>query len=55
MPLALTGADGDFIRAKKRPVKTIDYGFAGDLLRDLSIRKTLANCLMAASPLFLCA
>jgi acetylglutamate kinase len=29
--LALTGADGDFIRAKKRPVKTIDYGFAGDI------------------------
>ncbi|MET3979911.1 acetylglutamate kinase [Mucilaginibacter sp. UYP25] len=29
--IGLTGADGDFIRAKKRPVKTIDYGFAGDL------------------------
>jgi acetylglutamate kinase len=29
--LGLTGADGNFIRAKKRPVKTIDYGFVGDL------------------------
>ena len=29
--IGLTGADGDFIRARKRPVKTIDYGFAGDL------------------------
>lgn len=32
--IGLTGADGDFIRAKKRPVKTIDYGFAGDLSED---------------------
>lgn len=29
--IGLTGADGDFIRAKIRPVKTIDYGFVGDL------------------------
>jgi len=29
--IGLTGADGDFIRAKKRPVKTVDYGFVGDL------------------------
>jgi acetylglutamate kinase len=29
--IGLTGADGDFIRAKKRPVKTIDYGFVGDI------------------------
>jgi acetylglutamate kinase len=29
--IGLTGADGDSIRAKKRPVKTIDYGFVGDL------------------------
>jgi acetylglutamate kinase len=34
--IGLTGADGDFIRAKKRPVVTIgnadvDYGFVGDL------------------------
>jgi acetylglutamate kinase len=29
--LGLTGADGDLIRTKKRPVKTIDYGFVGDM------------------------
>ena len=29
--IGLTGADGNFIRAKKRSVKTIDYGFVGDL------------------------
>jgi acetylglutamate kinase len=29
--IGLTGADGDFIRTKKRPVKTIDYGFVGDI------------------------
>ncbi len=29
--IGLTGADGNFIQAKKRPVKTIDYGFVGDL------------------------
>ena len=43
--IGLTGADGDFIRAKKRPVKTIDYGFAGDLfegsINPESIKKLL--------------
>ena len=29
--VGLTGADGNAIRAVKRPVKTIDYGFAGDV------------------------
>ena len=29
--IGLTGADGNAIRAKKRPVKDIDYGFVGDL------------------------
>lgn len=29
--IGLTGADGDFIRTKKRPVKTVDYGFVGDI------------------------
>ena len=29
--IGLTGADGNFIRTKKRPVKTIDYGFVGDV------------------------
>lgn len=30
--IGLTGADLDMIRAVKRPVKTIDYGFVGDIL-----------------------
>jgi acetylglutamate kinase len=29
--IGLTGADGNFIRTQKRPVKTIDYGFVGDI------------------------
>lgn len=29
--LGLTGADGGVIRAEKRPVKTIDYGYVGDV------------------------
>jgi acetylglutamate kinase len=29
--IGLTGADGNFIRTNKRPVKTIDYGFVGDI------------------------
>ena len=29
--LGLSGADGDTIQAHKRPVKEIDYGFAGDV------------------------
>lgn len=29
--IGLTGADGNFIRTIKRPVKTIDYGFVGDI------------------------
>jgi acetylglutamate kinase len=43
--IGLTGADGDFIRAKKRPVKAIDYGFAGDIfegsINPENIRKLL--------------
>lgn len=29
--LGVTGADGNLIRATKRPVKEIDYGFVGDI------------------------
>src|SRR3978361_382488 len=32
--IGLTGADGNFIKAVKRPVKTIDYGFVGDIVKD---------------------
>ncbi len=51
--IGLTGADGDFIRAKKRPVKTIDYGFVGDL-DDKSVRtQNLAGLLEAGfTPVF---
>ncbi len=31
--IGFTGADGNSIVAEKRPVKTIDYGFAGDILK----------------------
>ena len=31
--IGLTGADSNIIEAHKRPVKTIDYGFAGDIDR----------------------
>ncbi len=43
--LGLSGADGNVIKAIKRPVRKIDYGFAGDILADsvnsLSIKKFL--------------
>ncbi|MXV14400.1 acetylglutamate kinase [Hufsiella ginkgonis] len=29
--IGLTGADGNLVRAQKRPVKEIDYGYVGDL------------------------
>jgi len=29
--IGLTGADGNILKATKRPVKEIDYGFAGDI------------------------
>ena len=29
--LGVTGADGNVIKAKKRPLKDIDYGFVGDI------------------------
>lgn len=32
--IGLTGADGNLIRASKRPIKDIDYGFVGDLSVD---------------------
>lgn len=43
--IGLSGADGNVIKAVKRPVREIDYGFAGDILADsvnsLSIKKFL--------------
>lgn len=32
--IGLSGADGNCIRAIKRPVKSIDYGWVGDILED---------------------
>src|SRR5690606_13826358 len=32
--MGVTGADGNMIKAVKRPVKEIDYGFVGDLTPD---------------------
>jgi len=45
--IGLTGADGNFILAKKRPVKTIDYGFVGDI-DDKSINPENLKNLMGA-------
>lgn len=32
--LGMTGADGNLLSAKKRPVKEVDYGFVGDVTKD---------------------
>ncbi len=45
--IGLTGADADLIRAKKRPVKTIDYGYVGDL-DDQSVRAENIDSLLKA-------
>jgi len=51
--IGLTGADGDFIRAKKRPIKTIDYGFVGDLDEKSINPKNLSSLLEAGfTPVF---
>ena len=31
--VGLSGVDGNIILAKKRPIKTIDYGFVGDIIK----------------------
>ncbi|OON69285.1 acetylglutamate kinase [Hymenobacter sp. CRA2] len=43
--LGLSGADGNVIRAVKRPVKDIDYGFVGDLPEN-SVNATLLSTLL---------
>lgn len=51
--IGLTGADGDFIRTKKRPVKTIDYGFVGDIDEKSINPQNLDNLLKAGfTPVF---
>ena len=51
--IGLTGADGDFIRTKKRAVKEIDYGFVGDIDAD-SVKPQQIIALMEAgfTPVF---
>lgn len=42
--IGLSGADGNFILAKKRPVKNIDYGFVGDVIKvNTAVLKVLLN------------
>ncbi|TDE13624.1 acetylglutamate kinase [Dyadobacter psychrotolerans] len=45
--IGLTGADGGIIRSVKRPVKTIDYGFVGDIeeVNDIQIEALLKSSL----------
>jgi acetylglutamate kinase len=43
--IGLTGADANIIPALKRPVKEIDYGFAGDVKTD-SINSTILDVLL---------
>jgi acetylglutamate kinase len=43
--LGVTGADGNMIKAVKRPVKDIDYGFVGDITSN-SVNSTLLYFLL---------
>jgi acetylglutamate kinase len=43
--IGLTGADANLIRATRRPVKDIDYGFVGDLDETSVARGKLSNML----------
>ena len=43
--MGITGADGNIIPAKKRPVKTIDYGWAGDVEEEKVNAQTLSALL----------
>ncbi len=43
--MGLTGADGNLIKATKRPVGEIDYGFAGDITAE-SVNSTLLYFLL---------
>src|SRR5690606_36048349 len=51
--IGLSGADGNTIRAVKRPVRQIDYGFAGDLPDDAVNTESLKAFLEAGfTPVF---
>lgn len=53
--IGLTGADGNIIKAKKRPIKEIDYGFVGDLDENSVSAETLDSLLKAGLVPVLCA
>jgi acetylglutamate kinase len=53
--IGLTGADGNVIKAHKRPVKTVDYGYVGDLDENSVNTLTLSNLLQASLTPVLCA
>ncbi|WP_316735189.1 acetylglutamate kinase [Pedobacter aquatilis] len=53
--IGLTGADGNVIKARKRPVKEIDYGFVGDLDENSVSAETLDSLLKAGLVPVLCA
>ncbi|KLT64866.1 acetylglutamate kinase [Pedobacter sp. BMA] len=53
--IGLTGADGNVIKAKKRPVKDIDYGYVGDLDEHSVATSTLDSLLKAGLVPVLCA
>ena len=53
--IGLTGADGNIIKAVKRPVKEIDYGFVGDLDASSVSVTTLSSLLDAGLVPVLCA
>ncbi|SHG72832.1 acetylglutamate kinase [Pedobacter caeni] len=53
--IGLTGADGNIIKAVKRPVKDIDYGFVGDLDEASVSSATLDSLLSAGLTPVLCA
>lgn len=53
--IGLTGADGNIIKAVKRPVKDIDYGFVGDLDASSVSATTLDSLLSAGLIPVLCA
>jgi len=45
--IGLTGADGNLLKAQKRPVKQIDYGFVGDVSAD-AVNVTFLTDLLTA-------
>ena len=44
--IGLTGADGNIIKATKRPVRDVDYGYVGDVTRE-SVNSTLLYLLLS--------